>query len=165
MRNSICMLSFPITHIVFWKIMCVLLINLGVCFFTKHVHVLVKDFKTSISSVFTFQDFDIFYLHISRLQCLRSLHFKTSMSSVFTFQDFIVFCLYISRFQCLLSLHFKTSMSSVFTFQDFNVFCLYILRLQCLLSLHFKTTMSFVFTFPKTSMCPILLCKTTTSFV
>ena len=133
MRNSICMLSFPISHIDFKK-MCVVLIGLGFCFFTKRVHVLVKDFKTSISSVFTFQDFDIFYLHISRLQCLRSLHFKTSMSSVFTFQDF-------------------------------NVFCLYILRLQCLLSLHFKTTMSFVFTFPKTSMCPILLCKTTTSFV
>ena len=124
--------------------MCVLLISLGVCFFTKCVPVLVRDFKTSVSFVFTF----------SRLQCLLSLHFKTSMSFVFTFQDFNVFCLYISRLQCLLSLHFKTSMSSVFTFprlqyllslhsntsmscvftfQDFNVFCLYISRLQCLL--------------------------------
>jgi len=121
MRNSICILSFPISRIIFKK-MCVLPIGLGVCFFTKRVRVLVRDFKTSMSFVYTFQDFNVFCLYISRLQCLLSLHFKTSMSSVFTFQDFNVFYLYISRLQCLLSLHVKTSMSFVFTFQDFNVF-------------------------------------------
>ena len=97
-----------------------------------------------------FQDFNVFCLYISRLQCLwfgvclftkrvRVLvkDIKTSMSYVITF----------SRLQCLLSLHFKTSMSSFVTFQDFNVFYFYISRLQCLLSLHFKTSMSFVFTF------------------
>ena len=92
--------------------MCVVLIGLGVCFFTMHVCTLVKVFKTLMSSVFTFQDSNVFSLYISRLQCLQSLHFKTSMSSAFTF----------SRLQCLQSLHFETSMSSVF----------YISRLQCL---------------------------------
>ena len=98
-----------------------------------------------MSSVVTFQDFNVFDLHISRLQCQPSLHFKTSMSSVVTLQDFKVFCL----------LHFQTSTCSVFTFHDFYDFCLYIsrlqffclhiLRLQCLLSLHLKTSILFHF--------------------
>jgi len=155
---------FPSSFVaLFLKKICVVLISLGVCFFTKRVRILVKVFETSMSSVFTFQDFNVFSLYILRLQCLQSLHsktsmssvftfqnfnvFKTSMSSVFTFQDFNVFRLYISRLQCLRSLHFETSMSSVFTFQDFNVFSLYISRLQFLQSLHFETSMSFVFTF------------------
>jgi len=156
MRNSICMLSFPISHIDFKK-MCVVLIGLGFCFFTKRVHVLVKisrlqcllslHFKDfNVLCLLFSKDFNVSCLYISRLQCLLSLHFKTSMSSVFKFQDFNVFCLYFP----------KTSMSSVFTFQDFNIFCFYISktstsfiftfsRFQCLQSLHFRSSMSPIF--------------------
>ena len=120
MRNSICMFSFPISRIVFWKKMCVVLIGLGVCFFTKRVRILVKDFKTSMSYVFIFQDFNVFCLYISRLQCLFSLHFKTSMSFVFTFQDCNVFRLYIP----------KDFNVSYFFVQNYNVFCLVLLILH-----------------------------------
>ena len=127
MKNSICMLSFPISHIVFFfkKKMYVVLISLGVCFFTKRVRVLVKDFKdfnvfclteTSMSSVFTFSKTSMSFV-LQRLQCLLSLCFKTSMSYLHL-KDFNVFCLT------------ETSMSSVFTFQAFKVFCLVLLILR-----------------------------------
>jgi len=76
-----------------------------------------------MSSVFTFLDFNVFSLYISRLQCLFSLYFKTSMSFVFIFP----------RLQSFLSLHFKTSIFFVFTFQDFNVSYFCYARLQRLL--------------------------------
>ena len=66
---------------------------------------------------FTFQDFNVFSLYISRLQCLQVLHFKTSMSSVF----------YISRLQCLMSLHFhEFNVFSLYILQDFNVFFVFV---------------------------------------
>ena len=127
MRNSINVLSFVAF---FLTKQCVFdLSGWGVCIFTKRVRIFSE----------SFQEFNVFSLYISRLQCLQSLHFKTSMSSLFTFQDFNVFSVYISRLQCLQSLHFKTSMYSVFTFS----------RLQCFQSLHFKTSMSLVFYIPK----------------
>jgi len=130
MRNSICMLSFPVSHIVFFfKKMYVVLIGLGICFFTKHVHILVKDFKDfnvfcQDFNVFC-QDFNVFFTFSKT--SMSSLHFKDfnvfcqDFNIFLTFQDFNVLCRYISIFQCLLS------------YRDFNVFCLYISRLQCLL--------------------------------
>ena len=45
MKNSISMLSFPSSHIVFSSKIHVVLVGLEVCFFAKRVRVLVKDFQ------------------------------------------------------------------------------------------------------------------------
>ena len=154
MRNSICMLSFPISHIVFLqKKMYVVLIGLGVCFFAKHVHVLVKDFKTI--RVFC-QDYQslLYFSKTIKVCCLAEtinvfcpLLFKDYQSMLscgdyqcllpFTFPKTIrVFCqrlskssLHFQRLQCLLSRLSKSSLR----FQ----------RLQCLLSRLSKSSLLF----------------------
>jgi len=112
MRNSICMLSFPISHIVFLQKMYVVLIGLGVCFFVKRVHILVKDFKDyqsllSLSkSSLHFKDYQSL---LSRLST-SSLHFKDYQSllsrlskSSLLFKDYQSLLSRLSKS----SLHFK----------------------------------------------------------
>ena len=102
MRNFICTFSFPNSHIVFSSKIYVVLICLGVCFFAKRVHVLVKDVRDYHS-----------LLYVS----------KTSMSFVRTIK---VFCL-AETIKVICSFTFqrpsksfvlqRLSMSSVFNFQ------------------------------------------------
>jgi len=76
-RNFIFVLSFLIRRIIFEK-MSIVLIGLGVCFFTKRVHILVKVFKDfNVFKLLHLQDFNVF--------CLLHL------------QDFNVFNLYIPK--------------------------------------------------------------------
>jgi len=184
MRNSICTLSFPISHIVFLQEkMYVVLIGLGVCFFARRVHILVKDFN-DYQSLLSCRNFNVFCLYISKtikVFCLA----KTSMSSAFTFQR-LSKSFVLQRLQCLLPLHFK-DYESLLSYKYFYVFCpLYFKDCQSLLScrgfnvfrpLHFKDFNVFCqdfnifFTFQRLQcllsrlQCLLYISKTSMSFV
>jgi len=120
MRNFVCMLSFRISHIFFQrKKIYVILIDLGVCFFTKRVHVLVKFSKTSMSFVKTL---------MSSLLFKNFNVFCQDFNVFFTFQDFNVFCQDFNVF---------------FTFQEFKVFCLVLLILHTFILLTGFTALVF----------------------
>ena len=144
--------------------MYVVLIGLGICFFAKRVHVLVKDFKDYQSLLFC-RNFNVFCLYISKtikVFCLTKTSMSSalyisktikvfylaeaSMSSAFTFQR-LSKSFVLQRLQYFLPFTFqKLSMSLVKTstfslhFKDFNVFCqdfnvfFTSQRLECLLS-------------------------------
>jgi len=126
-------------------------IGLGVCFFTKRVHVLVKDFK-DYQSLLSCRDFNVFYLFISKtikVFCLA----ETSMSFAFTFQR-LSKSFVLQRLQCLLPLLFK-DYQSLLSCRDFNVFYLYIsktIKVFCLV----ETSMSSAFTFQRLSKSFVL---------
>jgi len=137
MRNSICMLSFPISHIVFLQKMYVVLIGLGVCFFAKCVPVLVKDFK----------DYQCLLSRLSK----SSLHFKDYQSLLSRLSKS---SLHFKDYQCLLSrlskssLLFKHYQSFVKTIKVFFTF-------QRLLESFVKTIKVF-FTFQRLSKSIVL---------
>jgi len=77
MRNSIYMLSFPNSHIVFLEKIYVVMIGLEVCFFAKCVHILVKGFQ-DYHSLLCLRDYQVrWHAETIKVICLFS---KTWMS-------------------------------------------------------------------------------------
>ena len=121
MRNSICMFSFPFSHIVFLQKMYVLLISLGFCFFAKRVHVLVKVFKDYHSLLSCRDNQGHLLLYFSKTIRVFCLVETINVIRLYFSKTIRVFCL-VETIKVICSFTFQRLLQSSLLFIDFNVY-------------------------------------------